>query len=632
MKVKDLFQRIINALSQETKSISAGEIAEAVGTRKTTVNRILYLFQGIYFSRNADIRPKWTVCRKKSRELELLLSIRAKLKKRSVETARSLAEQLGTDKSRINRYLYRFEGAFFNYDQGYGRPEWFLDEFYPLKWPLELKKVCAPSPKAPTKPPKPEPPKPSPPKLKRHLPPPLQAEEYLELFHAYNFYPRDWQLDAYIKWREGKDTGIVTAVTGAGKTALAIMAIMEIDHRCSESESIKILILVPTIDLQQQWIEEINKKFYDTYDLPDDYDGIGRRGGGKKHTFEDYTIIVSVVNSASTSNFGDVRQYSLIIADEVHRYSGTSHIKALKEDFSARLGLTATIDEEDDGYSKLLRYFNQVIYKYTFTEAKDDGIIAPFVVAKLGVDFNEGEQSDYDTQEKLYSESYKALMRHCPDSHRFPPNSFSKFQKWVNAQTNSKNSHLEKHSRLYLKAFSEKKSIIAGASNKMPALYYLVRAILESNGSIIFTDHKDIAERVYRILKGEGVPCGLITGDTPKDKRKRTLDDFKSGYSKAIIAPKVLDEGIDVPDADLGIILASSRSKRQMIQRMGRILRRKRGGAKARLVILYVKGTNEDPDQKLNTAFWDEILPVAESIKTFKYPEGIHGINKFLMK
>ena len=82
-----------------------------------------------------------------------------------------------------------------------------------------------------------------------------------------------------------------------------------------------------------------------------------------------------------------------------------------------------------------------------------------------------------------------------------------------------------------------------------------------------------------------------------------------------ISAPQVLDEGIDVPAADLAIILAASRSRRQMIQRMGRVLRRKPDGRRAQFVVVSVDGTVEDPALGAHATFLDEITNVADDIR-----------------
>ena len=85
-----------------------------------------------------------------------------------------------------------------------------------------------------------------------------------------------------------------------------------------------------------------------------------------------------------------------------------------------------------------------------------------------------------------------------------------------------------------------------------------------------------------------------------------------------IAAPKLLDKGVDVPDADLAIVLASSRSRRQMIQRMGRVIRKKSDGRLARMVILFVEGTAEDPAKGAHEDFVQFVVDAADDVRIFE--------------
>lgn len=99
---------------------------------------------------------------------------------------------------------------------------------------------------------------------------------------------------------------------------------------------------------------------------------------------------------------------------------------------------------------------------------------------------------------------------------------------------------------------------------------------------------------------------------------------------KAIVAPRLLDEGVDVPEADLGVIVAASQQRRQMVQRMGRVLRRKQDGRAARFVIIFVEDTSEDPDGHAHETFLNEILDVAEDIQRFSPDRDAEALNAFL--
>ena len=110
----------------------------------------------------------------------------------------------------------------------------------------------------------------------------------------------------------------------------------------------------------------------------------------------------------------------------------------------------------------------------------------------------------------------------------------------------------------------------------------------------------------------------LITGSTARRQRREILDDLRVRRLDAVAAPRVLDEGVDVPDANLGIVMSASRTRRQMIQRMGRILRRKQPGVAARFVIMFAKDTVEDPTNRIERdGFLDEIERISEATGVF---------------
>jgi hypothetical protein len=114
------------------------------------------------------------------------------------------------------------------------------------------------------------------------------------------------------------------------------------------------------------------------------------------------------------------------------------------------------------------------------------------------------------------------------------------------------------------------------------------------------------------------VSIDLITGSTARRQRREILDDLRVRSLHAVASPRVLDEGVDVPDANLGIVMSASRTRRQMIQRMGRVLRRKRPGVAARFVIMFATDTLEDPSYGTERdGFLDEIERISGEIRVF---------------
>lgn len=171
--------------------------------------------------------------------------------------------------------------------------------------------------------------------------------------------------------------------------------------------------------------------------------------------------------------------------------------------------------------------------------------------------------------------------------------------------------------REYLEVFSQRRQIVAQSRGKYELLGRLAPAIKSADGSLVFTETVRGANHAINRLDPH-VAIDLITGSTARSQRKSILTDLRQRRLDAVAAPRVLDEGIDVPDADLGIVMSASRTRRQMIQRMGRILRRKGPGGRARLVIMFAEDTLEDPAQRIERdGFVEEIERISEATGVF---------------
>ncbi len=127
------------------------------------------------------------------------------------------------------------------------------------------------------------------------------------------------------------------------------------------------------------------------------------------------------------------------------------------------------------------------------------------------------------------------------------------------------------------------------AQNSSSKVDYLKELLAENRDekAIIFTRHNKL---VYRVSREMLIPA--ITHQTPREEREEILDGFKAGRYLRVVTSQVLDEGVNVPDASLAVILSGTGSGRQFIQRLGRVLRKK-GGKQAKLVELVSMGTAE---------------------------------------
>ena len=410
-----------------------------------------------------------------------------------------------------------------------------------------------------------------------------------------------WQFEALISWLRCGRRGIVEAVTGSGKTNVALAAAADANRR-----GLFVLVVVPSRVLMNQWALRFAQA------LPGCR--IGRLGDNFSDEVDGCDVLVTTRHSASTRHpLPPTKAGGLIIADECHGFGGETLRRSLIHDYQERLGLTATLERSDQAVERtLLPYFGGVCYRYEFGRAIADGVCAQPRVAFAAVPLATEERIEYDDIETSLVQA-RQVLRAIPD---MPQGPFSAFLVAV--------SHLAEHDAgpngkaavTYLEAFSRRREIVATSRTKYEVLSRFAPLIKRAAGSLLFTQTVKAANHAINRLDPL-LNIEIITGETSRGERERILDDLRGGAIDAVAAPRVLDEGIDVPDANLGIVISASRTRRQMIQRMGRILRRKPLGSGARFVILFASDTLEDPRTDERDGFMEEIQDVAESSRIF---------------
>ncbi len=416
---------------------------------------------------------------------------------------------------------------------------------------------------------------------------------------ALGLYP--WQLDALEAWRRCGGRGVVEAVTGTGKTRVGLAAVLDELHRRGQA-----VVLVPTVELQSQWMAQLEA-------LLPTVRSAGRMGAGGADDLSSHDVLVAVVNSARSLDLRPIRQGGLLVADECHRYGSAMNRLALDRRFRYRLGLSATYAREDDGNQAWLDpYFGGTCFRLGYARAVAEGITARFTASLVGVAFAPQERAWYEE----LTERMGALGARLVKQYGVPTEPFTAFLMAVRAlaEAGSEGSGI---ARSYLQAMRDRRQLLADTPAKDGALRLVAPALSAAERSIVFTQSIAVSERACRILADCGLRVAAMHSHLPGPLRRQTLAAFAQGGLDAITAPRVLDEGIDVPAADLAVIVGASRSRRQMIQRMGRILRRKPDGRHARFVILYVQGTVEDPSRGAHEAFLEEIVDVADDVFHF---------------
>ncbi|MEX2486941.1 MAG: DEAD/DEAH box helicase [Nitriliruptoraceae bacterium] len=413
---------------------------------------------------------------------------------------------------------------------------------------------------------------------------------------------RDWQASALAAW-SATGRGVVEAVTGTGKTRLALAALRMIVDRGGRA-----LVLVPTLDLQQQWVRELRAA------LPDRRIGtLG--GGGDDDLFAVHVVVATPHSAASVPIDLPPSTAGLLVADEAHRYGAPTWGGALHPAFDFRLALTATYERNDDGVADVLEpYFGDVVYRYDFARAAEDGTIAPFVIALAGVDLDASEQARFERADVRCRTLHRELVGGL-GLPREPHRLFAAVAAIVaDADAAGRDGSQIRACREYLVRVRERRDVAATAAAKIDVLARVAPALL-GRRTLVFADTVEQATDAARVLSASGLRAETVHGDLDARRRRTRMAQFRSGGLDALVAPRVLDEGVDVPDADVAVVLAAFRTRRQMVQRLGRVLRVKSDARVARLMVLFARETGEDPQNGGHADFLGEVGDTARSVQ-----------------
>ena len=368
--------------------------------------------------------------------------------------------------------------------------------------------------------------------------------------------PRPYQREALNAWRRGELRGVVVLPTGAGKTAIAVRAIERIGRST--------LIVVPTLALLKQWYSILSDSFGAL--VP-----VGILGGGY-HEVTPLTVTTYDSAYIHAERYGD--RFALVVYDEVHHLPAEKYAmipKMLLAPYS--LGLTATPERSDGGHELLPELVGPMIYR----RSPDDlagTYLAPYDVVRIPVKLTAAERVEYAEADAVYRDFLQ--------KHRLVVRSPEDWQRFIMVAATSHSGGREA-----LRAARRRREIRASAERKGATLESLLRRHWEDR-AIVFTKS---VEEVYALSERFLMPG--VTYETPARERKEILDRFRVGRYRAIIASDVLNEGVDVPEANVAVILAGSASPREYVQRLGRVLR-PREGKRAVLYELVTEGTGEE--------------------------------------
>ena len=403
-----------------------------------------------------------------------------------------------------------------------------------------------------------------------------------------------WQREAVATWYARGCRGIVEAVTGTGKTVVGLEAVA---HAAREGH--KSTVLVPSVDLQDQWASRF-ASFLPALSVA----RLGGKTGGDPACCD---VTIAVVNSAIKTDLSALSSDSLLVADEVHRYGSEQFQYALRARYERRLGLTATLERSDDAVDDVLKpYFGGSILTVGFDRAIRDEVVAPFRLVMAPVGMTKDETDQYERLSRQISNGVKALR----GAGALGSGGGASLVQQL-GRLRGVPGRVGQAARQAESGMRERRLLLAGLEGKLDAVEELAETIGESQGTVLFTQSKEMADEAALRLREWDVAASALHSDMGVSERRAALDGLESGRLQALAAPKLLDEGIDVPTVDLGIVMTASRSRRQMVQRLGRIIRRKNDGRPVDFVILYAADTVEDPESGAHEGFFDLVGEVA---------------------
>ena len=363
--------------------------------------------------------------------------------------------------------------------------------------------------------------------------------------------PFPYQSEALEAWRRHRYRGVVVLPTGAGKTYVATLAIL--------SRQRSTLVVVPTLDLLNQWYDVLAAAFGVS---------IGIVGGGY-HEVLDLTVTTYDSAHLHMDRLGD--RFGLVVFDECHHLPSPSYATAARMCLAPyRLGLTATPERPDGRTAD--EAVGPVVYRKDITELSGE-YLASYETIRQEVLLSAEEREAYERDRGTYLGFLRANGIRMGE-----PDGWSRFL-LLSSQSDA--------GRRAFTAYRRQRGLALAAPGKLAFLARLLHQHRHDR-TIVFTEDN---ATVYAISRRFLVPA--ITHQTKVKERSRILAAFNAGELTAVVTSKVLNEGVNVPEANVAIVLSGSGSVREHVQRLGRILR-KGENKRAVLYELIAAGTGEE--------------------------------------
>jgi superfamily II DNA or RNA helicase len=354
---------------------------------------------------------------------------------------------------------------------------------------------------------------------------------------------RDYQREAIEKWKQRGQKGIIVLPTGTGKTYIALAVINE-----EIRQNGKVAVIVPTIVLANQW----QQKIYEYVGIKPALYYTNEKGIGK--------ITIFVVNSAYL-NRHLLQYFSLVIVDEIHHLSAPTWkqiVEAIKD--KKVMGLTATPENA----------ILPIVYYMGIGLAREKKAVVSVEIKPVFAELTPLERYQYEQVDQAVRDIARKLE---------------------SAKAYGDNYEVEILDRKLKIMANKRKQLMSEIQNKAYRVLEIART--HANEKIlVFTESIKGAERIAKVLNDNGIKSMTIHSQKGKAIRNTILQEWGKSF-RVLIAVRSLDEGVDIPDASIGVIIASGKTIRQLTQRLGRILRPAPNKEKAIMYVVIASGTYE---------------------------------------
>lgn len=362
---------------------------------------------------------------------------------------------------------------------------------------------------------------------------------------------RPYQAEALSAWETAQRRGLVVMPTGAGKTRLAVAAIASVRAPS--------LVLVPTRVLLDPWAAALRDA-----GVP----FVGRYGDGER---TDASVVVATFAGARANAEWLGNRFRLLVVDEAHHFGGGA-IDEVLEMFVAplRLGLSATPPTDAARLGRLRALIGSIVFRTTIDDLAGRWL-APFRLVTRTVPLSPDEHARFEALAAVWRPVLYGFFAERPTA-RWPD-----FVKHCGRS---------ERGRRALATWRQGRAITTLPEAKLGLLNDLLLRHATSRVLVFAGD----AVAALHVARSCLVPA--LTSEVRAAERRKVLAAFAAGELRAIVSARVLNEGVDIPSADVAIIVGSSQGSREYVQRVGRVLR-PAPGKEALIYEVVTEGTRE---------------------------------------